>query len=115
MAASSASVFPRSNSTPVFPSECYENCPFSVMESQLYGTPVVGARIGGIPELIEEGKTGVLFESGNTEALEAAIQGLWEAPDRMEAFTQNCRQLPFDTLPVYCEKLMKLYKGEPHV
>ena len=57
----------------------------------------------------------MLFESGNTEALEAAIQGLWEAPDRMEAFTQNCRQLPFDTLPVYCEKLMKLYKGEPHV
>lgn len=99
----------------VCPSECYENCPFSVMESQLYGTPVVGARIGGIPELIEEGKTGVLFESGNTEALEAAIQGLWEAPDRMEAFTQNCRQLAFDTLPVYCEKLMKLYKGEPHV
>ena len=42
----------------VYPSEWYENCPFSVMESQMYGTPVLGANIGGIPELIEAGKTG---------------------------------------------------------
>ena len=36
----------------IYPSEWYENCPFSVMESQMYGTPVLGANIGGIPELI---------------------------------------------------------------
>ena len=47
--------------------EWYENCPFSVMESQMYGTPVLGADIGGIPELIQVGKTGELFESGNAE------------------------------------------------
>ena len=49
----------------IYPSEWYENCPFSVMESQMYGTPVLGADIGGIPELIQVGKTGELFESGN--------------------------------------------------
>lgn len=49
----------------VYPSEWYENCPFSVMESQMYGTPVLGADIGGIPELIRVGETGELFESGN--------------------------------------------------
>ena len=53
----------------VYPSQWYENCPFSVMESQLYGTPVLGADISGIPELIEEGKTGELFESGNAAQL----------------------------------------------
>ena len=37
----------------VYPSEWYENCPFSVMESQMHGTPVLGAKIGGIPELIQ--------------------------------------------------------------
>ena len=37
----------------VYPSQWYENCPFSVMESQLYGTPVLAADIGGIPDLIE--------------------------------------------------------------
>ena len=42
----------------IYPSEWYENCPFSVMESQTYGTPVLGANIGGIPELIQVGKTG---------------------------------------------------------
>lgn len=34
----------------VYPSESYENCPFSVMESQMYGIPVLGADIVGIPE-----------------------------------------------------------------
>ena len=39
----------------VYPSEWYENCPFSVMESQLCGTPILGADMGGIPELIRNG------------------------------------------------------------
>lgn len=46
----------------IYPSEWYENCPFSVMESQMYGTPVLGANIGGIPELIQNGKTGELLK-----------------------------------------------------
>ena len=57
----------------IYPSEWYENCPFSVMESQMYGTPVLGANIGGIPELIQVGKTGELFESGNAEDLKKKI------------------------------------------
>lgn len=61
----------------VCPSECYDNCPFSVMESLLYGTPVLGADIGGIPELIQPGKTGELFESGNVESLKKKIQLIW--------------------------------------
>ena len=61
----------------IYPSEWYENCPFSVMESQMYGTPVLGANIGGIPELIQVGKTGELFESGNAEDLKGKIEKLW--------------------------------------
>ena len=95
----------------VCPSEWYENCPFSVMESQQYGTPVVGARIGGIPELIQEGKTGLLFESGNVDQLRQTILGLWESPAVLDRMSENCRDLPFDTLPVYYRKLMKLYRG----
>ena len=55
------------------PSQCYENCPFSVMESQMYGTPVIGADIGGIPELIKDKVTGELFESGNALELKEKI------------------------------------------
>ena len=61
----------------IYPSEWYENCPFSVMESQMYGTPVLGANIGGIPELIQVGTTGELFESGNGKDLKMKIQKLW--------------------------------------
>lgn len=56
----------------VIPSEWYENNPLSVIESLCAGTPVVGARIGGIPELVADGN-GMTFESGNRASLTKAI------------------------------------------
>ena len=56
----------------VIPSECYENNPLGVIESLCAGTPVVGAEIGGIPELIGP-DTGITFASGNAQALATAI------------------------------------------
>ena len=94
------------------PSEVYENCPFSVMESQLYGTPVLGADIGGIPELIEEGKTGELFESGNEVQLKEEIKMLWEYRDLTVRYSENCAHIRFDDVDTYTEKLLKLYRGE---
>ena len=52
----------------VLPSEWYENCPMSVLESYAYGKPVIGADIGGIPELIVDGVDGFLVPSGAQEA-----------------------------------------------
>ncbi len=57
----------------VIPSQWYENNPLGVIESLSCGTPVVGANIGGIPELIDEGITGHVFESGSAEGLKSAI------------------------------------------
>ena len=96
----------------VYPSQWYENCPFSVMESQLYGTPVLGADIGGIPELIEVGKTGELFESGNAAQLEKKIRTLWEDRELTDRYSENCAHLRFDDVEAYTEKLLKLYRGE---
>lgn len=93
----------------IYPSEWYENCPFSVMESQMYGTPVLGADIGGIPELIQVGKTGDLFESGNKEELKKKIKDMH---DMSEEYSKNCKDISFDTIDGYCEKLMKIYRGE---
>ena len=97
----------------VYPSQWYENCPFSVMESKLYGTPVLGADIGGIPELIEEGKTGELFESGNEVQLKEKIKMLWENRDLTARYSENCAHIRFDDVDTYTEKLLKLYRGEP--
>lgn len=95
----------------VYPSEWYENCPFSVMESQVFGTPVLGARIGGIPELIQDGKTGLLFTSGDPDDLREKILALWQDADTLQRCTENCRQVRFDTTEGYCKKLLTLYKG----
>lgn len=51
------------------PSEWYENRPCSVMEALAAGKPVVAARIGGVPELVREGETGLLLKPGNTQEL----------------------------------------------
>lgn len=96
----------------IYPSEWYENCPFSVMESQMYGTPVVGARIGGIPELIIEGKTGLLFTSGDEKDLKAKIEFLWKDKKKIEEYSQNCIKTKFDTVEKYCEKLIQIYSGD---
>ena len=89
----------------VYPSEWYENCPFSVMESQMYGTPVLGANIGGIPELIKVGETGELFESGNKEQLKEKIAKLWNNKEVLEKYSENCKKVEFDTIEEYVEKI----------
>ena len=63
----------RRSAVVVIPSEWYENNPRSVIESFALGKPVIGADIGGIPELVKDGKTGYLFESGNCDELREKI------------------------------------------
>ena len=58
----------------VMPSTCYDNNPLGVIESLCAGTPVVGANIGGIPELIEENISGLVFKPGKVEPLRQAIR-----------------------------------------
>jgi len=58
----------------ICPSECYENNPLAVMESLSLNVPVLGANIGGIPELIEQGVNGELFDSGSEKNLENKIE-----------------------------------------
>ncbi len=97
----------------VYPSEWYENCPFSVMESQMYGTPVLGANIGGIPELIEVGKTGELFESGSEEILREQIQKLYTRDNLREFYCRVDNKVElFDTNKVYCNKILAIYDSE---
>jgi glycosyltransferase involved in cell wall biosynthesis len=58
----------------VLPSEWYENAPLSILEAYACGKPALGARIGGIPELIRPGETGDMFESGNSDDLARALR-----------------------------------------
>jgi len=60
----------------VVPSECYENCPMSILEAMAHGKPVVASRMGGIPELVEDGETGFLFYAGDVAALQMHLDRL---------------------------------------
>ena len=93
----------------IYPSEWYENCPFSVMESQMYGTPVLGADIGGIPELIKVGDTGDLFESSDEMMLRNKIEFMWTHKDVVDEYSNNCRNVDFDTIEEYYDKLIEIY------
>ena len=93
------------------PSEVHENCPFSVMESEERGTPVIGARVGGIPELIDDKVNGRLFEQKDYKVLVEIIRELWENSETVEKYSKECFKLNRDGLPEYYEKLLSVYMG----
>lgn len=73
------------------PSEGYENAPMSVLEAFAYGKPVVGSRLGGIPELVLQGETGLLFDAGSAESLAMAVMQLWDDPASVERMGRAAR------------------------
>ncbi|MFN3303064.1 MAG: glycosyltransferase family 4 protein [Roseateles sp.] len=78
----------------VLPSEWYENAPMSLLESFALGKTAIGARIGGIPEMIEEGVNGWVFESGNVAELADQLRQVAALPDsQLENMGRAARDL----------------------
>jgi glycosyltransferase involved in cell wall biosynthesis len=78
----------------VLPSEWYENAPISILESFALGKPVIGARIGGIPEMVRDGETGWQFTSGSVEELAACLGAAQRMPaDALERMGRAARAL----------------------
>ena len=91
----------------VIPSEWYENNPLSVIESLSLGTPVLGANIGGIPELINE-TNGMLFEAGNVEDLREKIGQMFT---RTFNYTDICKMAREQySAANYYPKLKEIYE-----
>ncbi len=76
----------------VFPSEWYENAPMVVLESFAYGKPVIGSNLGGVPEMIIDEKTGLLFQPGDYQELREKIKYLLANPSLIEKMGRNARQ-----------------------
>lgn len=95
----------------VIPSEWYENAPMTILEACAYGKPVIGSHIGGISEMIEPGRTGLLFKPGNADELAECMRTLW--PDKslrskMGRAARNKVEREFSSQAHY-ERLMELY------
>jgi glycosyltransferase involved in cell wall biosynthesis len=98
----------------VLPSEWYENAPISLLESCALGKVIVGARIGGIPEMIEEGLNGVCFESGNVDELVEILRQLQSSSDfqieKMGRASRELVEMRFNRKQ-YVEAIVSLYSS----
>ena len=96
----------------IVPSECYENCSMSVIEAMSYGKPVIGSKIGGIPEQIRDGIDGYLFQAGNAQALANTLDLLVKEPNKTIDMGNNARErfLSKYTLTKHKYDLLNLYQ-----
>lgn len=94
----------------VIPSECYENNPLSVIESLCAGTPVIGASIGGIPELITE-RDGILFRPGNAEEVGRVLRDFDKRHPFDNSEISHRAQEQFSRERHYAG-LIRIYEGE---
>jgi glycosyltransferase involved in cell wall biosynthesis len=65
--------------------------------------------MGGIPELVREGETGLIFEAGNADDLERKLRYLLETPDVLNRYTAHCKSVTFETPETYYQQIRKIY------
>jgi glycosyltransferase involved in cell wall biosynthesis len=96
----------------IVPSEWYENNPMTIIEGYSMGKPVIGSNIGGIPELIQDGKTGFLFEMENVDDLVLKINRADSLSDEnYEMFSKAAVQFANENFSedLHYNKLMKIF------
>jgi glycosyltransferase involved in cell wall biosynthesis len=76
----------------IVPSESYETFPYSAIEALYLGKPVIASRIGGLPEIVEDGINGLLFNPGDAIDLSQKVSRLWDKPDLMKEFSLNAER-----------------------
>jgi glycosyltransferase involved in cell wall biosynthesis len=76
----------------VFPTECYEGFPMTIAEAFASGVPVVASRLGSIEEIVEDGRTGLLFSPGDAEDLARKVQWAWTHEKEMRAMGKEGRR-----------------------
>jgi len=110
--ASQLDEFYRKSRIITLPSICYETFGLPLVEAPLRGKPVICSRIGGLPEIVEDGVTGLLFQPGNAHDLQAKVRYLWERPELCKKLGQAGREkaLCEYSAPKYYKNLMATYE-----
>lgn len=95
----------------IFPSEWYEGLPRTIIEAFAKGTPVIASSIGSVAELVDHGRTGLLFEPGNAEDLATQIRWMISHPEELARMRQEARA-EFEskyTAEINYQRLMEIY------
>jgi glycosyltransferase involved in cell wall biosynthesis len=75
----------------IMPSECYETFGLTIIEAFACGKPVIASNLGAMAELVEDGKTGLLFEPGNADDLAEKLFFLWNNDNAVKIMGENAR------------------------
>ncbi|MCB9802592.1 glycosyltransferase family 4 protein [Candidatus Nomurabacteria bacterium] len=93
----------------VVPSLCYENSPTVIYEMLALGTPILASEIGGVAELISEGKNGWTYPAGDQEILKKKIINLYQQREKIHLLSENCRKsVQAYLLEQYIKKILDL-------
>lgn len=97
----------------VVPSIWYENCPYSILETMEIGKPIIGSKIGGIPELIENNKNGFLYKYDDIKELEKNMKKLFDNKQLVDMQSKKSRELFEQNYieEIYYNKIIKIYSS----
>lgn len=96
----------------IVPSVWYENCPYSILETQAIGKAVIGADIGGIPELVKDNENGLVYRYDDVEELKNKMENLFKNKQLTDKLANNAKKYAEDNYnkEIYYDKIMKIYK-----
>ncbi|MEM3000918.1 MAG: glycosyltransferase family 4 protein, partial [Candidatus Nitrosocaldus sp.] len=85
---------------------------YSVIEAFACGKPVIASRLGGIPELVKNWQTGLLFKPGDLENLALKIRFFMKHPEKARKMGENAKEFVNNKLAkdIYYERLIKIYE-----
>lgn len=96
----------------IVPSLWHEPLGRTVCEAYFYGVPVIGSKRGGIPELIEEGETGFLFDPDRPEELARIMTTFIQKPEFIDVMSDNCFEKAREFTPKrIVERYIQVYES----
>ena len=95
----------------ILPSLFQDPSPLVCLESMAISKLVVASEVGGIPELLQNGRGGVLFEPGNVEALSSAVVEILDNPNKKDRIQREARRIIDESFGMssYCNNMENLY------
>lgn len=97
----------------IVPSIWYENCPYSVLETLAIGKPIIGSNLGGIPELVKNNESGLIYTYNKPKELQEKMRALFENKELADELGKNAKQIAKKeySKESYYNKIINIYEG----